>query len=249
MKNKNRLKFYLKIIIVAFMFIFLTPLAINIIVTIENPFGLGFINESNKDTWINFFGAIIGGGTTLLGVWWTIKDQGDQRKKDLVIQYRPIVNLKLLEKPKVTNNNFYEMFLERASKNDNFLTIDFQIINANDYACVLNNVYFSQIKCIEGIRMDLLQQNQKSNMKMNLGYPLALYNPYNIRIKIYYPENIDCFTHINRYSFVFGIQFHNSFEKKNNQDMSFKTYFSIIKEMSKDKYELKIKDIEITIEN
>lgn len=72
----------LKIIIyfVSFIVIFIAMLmissfAINWLVNTPNPFGIGFIDESNKDTWINFFGAIIGGITTLAGVWLTIREE------------------------------------------------------------------------------------------------------------------------------------------------------------------------------
>lgn len=87
----------LKIIIylIGFIVIFILVLmissyAINWLVNTPNPFGLGFIDESNKDTWINFFGAIIGGITTLAGVWLTIKDNDNKRREDLAIQYRPL---------------------------------------------------------------------------------------------------------------------------------------------------------------
>ena len=80
---------------------FIPPL-INWIVTFENPLGFGFIIEANRGDWINFYGAIIGGGVTLGGVYWTIqyekkmriedKDElEDQRKENLAIEYRPIL--------------------------------------------------------------------------------------------------------------------------------------------------------------
>ena len=60
------------------------------IIQIPNPI---FENVGSKDSWINFFGAITGGFLTLYGVWWTIKDQDEKRKKDLAIQYKPILEL------------------------------------------------------------------------------------------------------------------------------------------------------------
>lgn len=79
--------------------ILLCPFIVNFIVTTESP--LGFINSTNRDAWISFFGALIGGAMTLIGVWWTIKDQDKKRKEDqenrdkeknleLAIQYKPI---------------------------------------------------------------------------------------------------------------------------------------------------------------
>ena len=68
------------ILIFTLLFIFITPFFVNFIIELPNPLGVGFINDSNKDTWINFFGAIIGGGATLIGVWWTIKHEEQKRQ-------------------------------------------------------------------------------------------------------------------------------------------------------------------------
>lgn len=57
-----------------------------------------------QDGWLSLLGALGGGAMTLFGVWWTIQDQSakrkedyelqeEKRKKDLAIQYRPIVEL------------------------------------------------------------------------------------------------------------------------------------------------------------
>lgn len=84
-------KKYWKLILTVTAFLIFVPYITYLIVTLPSPFGIGFINDSNRDTWINFFGSIIGGGATLFGVWWTIKDQDKKRKEDLAVQYRPIL--------------------------------------------------------------------------------------------------------------------------------------------------------------
>ena len=91
-------------IVIFILMLMISSFAINWLVNTPNPFGLGFIDESNKDTWINFFGTIIGGITTLAGVWLTIREERKnsleqqkrlelQRREDLAIQYKPYLNL------------------------------------------------------------------------------------------------------------------------------------------------------------
>lgn len=91
--NKKTVKIIVVIISLLICFFGIIPLFINFLVNTTNPFGIGFINQENKETWINFFGSIIGGGLTLFGVWWTINNQEKQRKKDLAIQYKPLFEL------------------------------------------------------------------------------------------------------------------------------------------------------------
>lgn len=55
-----------------------------------------FINlndPADKSAWINFYGAIIGGSLTLIGVSWTLFIQKRNRFKDLSIQYKPILEI------------------------------------------------------------------------------------------------------------------------------------------------------------
>lgn len=94
----NLFKQYWKMIIIIVLFIGTVPYFTYLLVTIPAPFGIGFINDSNRDTWINFFGSIIGGGATLFGVWWTIKENEKQRREDLAIQYRPCLNIREVAK-------------------------------------------------------------------------------------------------------------------------------------------------------
>lgn len=100
--NNKLVKIVIVTIAILICFFGIIPLFINFLVNTTNPFEIGFINEQNKETWINFFGAIIGGGLTLIGVWWTIKEQNKnlikqqeqldrQRREDLIIQYKPIL--------------------------------------------------------------------------------------------------------------------------------------------------------------
>lgn len=60
--------------------LFIIPPFINYIASTPSIFGYISLNE--KDAWIGFYGAIIGGLLTLLGVWWTISYTESSRKKD-----------------------------------------------------------------------------------------------------------------------------------------------------------------------
>jgi len=96
----NLLKIVFVVTIIIVVIVFIIPFAVNLIVEAPNPWGLGFINDSNKNTWISFFGSIIAGGATLTGVYITIAKQAKQRKKDLAIQYMPFLTV-LLDKEHV----------------------------------------------------------------------------------------------------------------------------------------------------
>lgn len=90
-KVKDFIKRNYLIIILAICFFAFVPPITNLLVTTSSP--IGFITPDNQETWIGFFGSIIGGGATLFGVWWTINDQKEQREKDLAMQYRPYLKL------------------------------------------------------------------------------------------------------------------------------------------------------------
>lgn len=79
------------IIGITILFLFAVPPIIHFIVTTD--WGIGFIAPDNQDTWINFYGAIIGGGITLGGVAWTIYDQNKKREDDLIRQYKPLIDV------------------------------------------------------------------------------------------------------------------------------------------------------------
>lgn len=80
-------------IVAVILFCLIAPF-INLLVNTEAfifPSFLGFITIENKDAWIGFFGAIIGGAITLLGVAWTIIDQNNKRREDAMDDVKPIL--------------------------------------------------------------------------------------------------------------------------------------------------------------
>lgn len=95
-KSKNWFKRYKSLLLVIFVMILfiLTPPLTNLMISTEAfvfPSFFGFINDSNQDAWIDFFGAIIGGALTLIGVAWTIVDQNTKRREDAMDAVKPIL--------------------------------------------------------------------------------------------------------------------------------------------------------------
>lgn len=86
-----KIKNIIKITLTACLLLFTIPPIIHLIVTTPSP--LGFITPERQDAWINFYGAIIGGGLTLVGVWWTIDKQEEQRKDEFTIMHKPLLTI------------------------------------------------------------------------------------------------------------------------------------------------------------
>lgn len=60
------------------------PLIVNYI--IKTPSKFGFINEVNMSAWISFYGSVVGGLLTLVGVVYTINKQDEFNKLDKIAQ-------------------------------------------------------------------------------------------------------------------------------------------------------------------
>lgn len=81
-----------KIVVVFLAFIILFP----VLVLSCSP--IGFIPRDIGIAIVGYGGAIIGGFLTLYGVWWTIEDNSEKRKKELELQYCPILTADIIEK-------------------------------------------------------------------------------------------------------------------------------------------------------
>lgn len=139
------------LLIVLFSILFTT-----FITQIPNPI---FTNIGSKDSWINFFGAITGGFLTLYGVWWTIKEQKNdlkkqqnqfeiQRLEDLAIQYKPLIKISDYDENIITDINHNKHTLSFSIKNigrgeANKLKIKFNDdIEILDYNTDSKNTYY-----------------------------------------------------------------------------------------------------------
>lgn len=150
-------------IVIFILMLMISSFAINWLVNTPNPFGLGFIDESNKDTWINFFGAVIGGITTLAGVWLTIKDNDNKRCEDLAIQYKPLFGIENIR-------------LENDGKND-MLTLTFCIKNIGR-----GEAYGFKIECNKDV-INSEDEDINNCFKKNIILPNdETYTSFNIQI-------------------------------------------------------------------
>lgn len=63
---------------------------------VENPLGLGFIPPDIAGNVLEYYGAILGGLLTLIGVAWTIKYVSDEKKLNSQNVDLPIIDIKIL---------------------------------------------------------------------------------------------------------------------------------------------------------
>lgn len=124
----DKLKLIIKIFVFSCLFILLSPIVIQFIVT--TPSSFGFITPETQDTWINFFGAIIGGGATLLGVWWTIKDAESKRKEDMYVSHKPFLEV-IPKTAKYAPNDFHfnskwkmNIYIKSDDESSHFIAIN-----------------------------------------------------------------------------------------------------------------------------
>lgn len=108
--KRNKTKILIGISVVV---LFLIPPFINLIINTEAIFFsdfFGYINSENKTEWISFYGSIIGGMITLIGVAWTIVDQNKQREKDIKDSVRPILVASACKNEKILTDGRGKVF-------------------------------------------------------------------------------------------------------------------------------------------
>lgn len=137
-KIKDFIKRNYLIIIVAICFFAFVPPITNLLVTTSSP--IGFITPDNQETWIGFFGSIIGGGATLFGVWWTIKKQEEQRENDLAIQYKPIIDIVR----DTSHDDYFNKFYVREELNEFYFPIIITNIGRGEALNITIKTYFSK---------------------------------------------------------------------------------------------------------
>ena len=69
-----------KLILCILLLFVIAPPIVNFIVSTPSP--VGFISAEKQDVWIGFYGALLSGALTLLGVGWTIEYTENARKDD-----------------------------------------------------------------------------------------------------------------------------------------------------------------------
>lgn len=190
-KAKKIAKIFFYTIVLLICFFGIIPLFINFLVNTTNPFGIGFINEENKDTWINFFGTIIGGGLTLLGVWWTIKEQNKnlikqqeqldrQRRENFAIQYRPIFTCSIIP---LKNLKMYYVKISNVGRSEaEIYSISIQNIDNDIYFeyFISNFEKISILAANDSFECSLIYKNINNNyenIKYNKKIVMNYFNP------------------------------------------------------------------------
>lgn len=141
----------------------LLPFVVFAITTISTPWG--FINDTNREAWIGYYGAIIGGALTLGGVWWTIKKQEEEKKMEFDINNCPLLTAELLKKSENLSFNPYEE--GRSDKWYLAYSIDFTITLKNAIpACNIHFLYHDMKSTNETIfpRLWVFENNLKENI-------------------------------------------------------------------------------------
>lgn len=177
--KNDKLFFYISVLTLFFAAPF-----VHFVVTQNTPFG--FISNKHYDTWIGFYGSIIGGVLTVLGVWWTLDEQNKQREKDkvirdqerkeeLAIKYKPFL---VLDHNKL--NNFKHSFnaegiipIDLTRKPNKDLYIELPIENIGDGECYLycydNPFYFINEK-----KQVISNINIKKNSGLKKGFTTVI---------------------------------------------------------------------------
>ena len=75
------------------------------------PSSVGIIPRDIGIAIVGYGGAILGGFLTLYGVWWTIEDNNRNRKKELALQYCPILTADIIEPDKPITQLCSEMIV------------------------------------------------------------------------------------------------------------------------------------------
>lgn len=137
-------KFVLIIVVVIICF-FIVSISVNYFVTTPSPFG--FILPEHQDTWINFFGALIGGALTLIGVWWTIYYTEETRKEDQ-IKHEEEIKDEFDRRNKETKRNLsaqYKPILTIAFNADHIPDAVYEVSKYEDFV-IQNNIGLVDIK-------------------------------------------------------------------------------------------------------
>ncbi len=236
MKEKSKLNIFTYIIkhpIIFVAVLIIIFIIIPISFYIENPWGIGFIPRNEAGNVLGYYGAIIGGALTLIGVWWTINEQKkdlineqqrieNQRREDLAIQYRPFLFSNNYDgKNRNVNSNlppklyhaFHIFRIGEKEVNKKFY-LDVEIKNYGDGECYLNCFEEPLILSnpnkafIRELVLDDLQQNSMIHKDFTNIIPRK--DVFNIHIEIHYNNseelNIDYLQII--YHFTYNDQFY-----------------------------------------
>lgn len=180
MKNKNNLIAGFLVFLTIIICLFIFPPFIKLLAETKafHPI-FQIITEDNYEAWIGYYGAILGGALTLVGVWWTIKSEDKQKRDDKINSQRPFLKITLHNK---ANDDYYsvvpakvKMFISYFTKEDE----DRCVIPAYKVSLKLENIGLGIAENIyfETISYEFYRIND-NNTKTTYSYNIAFENLY-----------------------------------------------------------------------
>lgn len=206
---------------------------------------LGFINDSQ----LGYSGAVIGGAMTLIGVWWTIKKQEDQRKAELIVQYKPTISLinitneykKDINTITLLNHtpDIPDILAQENEKYDN----DFYIIIKNTgrgnaiNLCIENKSFKSdpliqkKINLQNQYKCSVLSIGEKIILKLSFPLGMQLEKDYIFQMPIHFEYHLSLSDEFNYYKYLYSLEVDvvfskNNFYKEHLTNESMPYYFS-----------------------
>lgn len=190
----------IKMLVISIFFLLTMPLIVNYI--IKTPSKFGFINEVNMSAWISFYGSVVGGLLTLVGVVYTINKQDEFNKLDKIAQ--DDLNEKNAIMEYFPNFNF--SYSNEISDSKSFTELCTSRDVCDDFAGVIiiknvgsNNAKNLRIQCInknENYKSELISlnngyvlRNEEYCIKVFLKY-LSIFTSIPIDLNVYFEDSI-----------------------------------------------------------
>lgn len=176
-----------------FLFFIVIPIA----PFIQSP--IGILSKDDAIIFLSYYGTVIaglaGGALTLFGVWWTIKDQEQKRKADLVRLYKPIIKLE------------FENFIY----NNGGFTANYKLVNKGRGEALNFKTEFIP----EDSKFTIIPILQPSDLVEVDGYiELSLNMYYKVSENIMEESFISCFDVEQTYCAVMKIKYNDIFDTK-----------------------------------
>lgn len=155
---------------------------------------LNYINDAQ----LGYAGAILGGSMTLIGVWWTIKDQDNKRKQDLVIQYRPIITVtEDIQTPTIIGDLAFVCHITLQNKGRGEASNITFSTTTNDNTIIIKDTYKSFLLSNDQITLEFYVCHKSKNM------PIKDTDQFEISINVQYD---DFFNNTYTQTFTYTIQ-------------------------------------------